>query len=214
MRGSYRCKSSECVLRSIEEPGDLFINRNTCKGLGFDPANTLTSIRALQFVFQTLQTFWSVAERLKVCSPPVPHPNKGRSISSVQECCWLSMGLASRFSLCLQRMQSQAQTAHVTPSKWGTGGNWDALDKRIKIKIRTCLTWDWFWLLYHLVRLRFLQLLTCDGFILSWGARKEPTTTVLQLAALADTQGHKACQWRTAAGQPVGIRTWAGHSKR
>lgn len=85
----------------------------------------------------------------------------------------------------------------------GYGGVWDAVDKRIKIKIRTCLTWDWFWLLYHLAPVIFLQLLTCDSLVLSWGARKEPTTTVLQLAALADTQGHKACQWRTAAGQPV-----------
>lgn len=32
--------------------------------------------------------------------------------------------------------------------------------------------------------------------------RKEPTTTVLQLAALVGTWGHKACQWRTAVGQP------------
>lgn len=33
--------------------------------------------------------------------------------------------------------------------------------------------------------------------------RKEPTTTVLQLAALVGTWGHKACQWRTAVGQPM-----------
>lgn len=33
--------------------------------------------------------------------------------------------------------------------------------------------------------------------------RKEPTTTVLQLAALAVARGHKACQWRTAVGRPV-----------
>lgn len=41
------------------------------------------------------------------------------------------------------------------------------------------------------------------GKVLGAGCRKEPTTTVLQLAALVGTQGHKACQWRTAAGQPV-----------
>lgn len=35
------------------------------------------------------------------------------------------------------------------------------------------------------------------------GCRKEPTTTVLQLAALAVARGHKACQWRTAVGRPV-----------
>lgn len=35
--------------------------------------------------------------------------------------------------------------------------------------------------------------------------RKEPTTTVLQLAALAVARGHKACQWRTAVGRPASV---------
>ena len=40
------------------------------------------------------------------------------------------------------------------------------------------------------------------SFLGSLQCRKEPTTTVLQLAALVGTWGHKACQWRTAVGQP------------